>query len=209
MGESYIRRILKERAVPKIEEYWYMTDHQHLRAAAAELLLNLLYCDDMLQDTIRVRILTIPRSFQKGTERIKLWVLYCNEDSDDDRLAMASSAGFVLISNYVEANKRILDEIKSWPELFKDVCMHENPEVQRRCLMAIANMMESDQAVCAEIVAVSFCPSSLFVFPVRGLPRPGGHHEARPEQNAPRLCEGGEEGAGGGREVRTHCSHRP
>lgn len=68
---------------------------------------------------------------------------------------MASSGGFVMLTNDQEACKRILSEIKSWPELFQELAMAENPEVQRRCLMAIANMVESDEKVAAEIMAVS------------------------------------------------------
>lgn len=30
-----------------IEEYWYMQDHDDLRAAAAELLMNLLHCEEV------------------------------------------------------------------------------------------------------------------------------------------------------------------
>lgn len=56
MSDSVRKRILKERAVPKIEEFWFMTDHQHLRAAAAELLLNLLFCEDFFNDTVRVSV---------------------------------------------------------------------------------------------------------------------------------------------------------
>lgn len=54
MSDSVRRRILKERAVPKIEEFWFMTDHEHLRGAAAELLLNLLFLDEFFKDTVRV-----------------------------------------------------------------------------------------------------------------------------------------------------------
>lgn len=54
MSDSVRRRILKERAVPKIEEFWFMTDHEHLRAAAAELLLNMLFLDEFYKDTVKV-----------------------------------------------------------------------------------------------------------------------------------------------------------
>lgn len=54
VSDSVRKRILKERAVPKIEEFWFMTDHEFLRAAAAELLLNLLFCEDFYKDTVKV-----------------------------------------------------------------------------------------------------------------------------------------------------------
>lgn len=99
--------------------------------------------------------------FQPGTDRLKLWVLYSAED--DDRLALASSAGFALLTENEEACRRIIDEMKSWPEVLKDICMHENIEVQRRGMMAIANMVESCEKVASEIVAVGQFPSLIIV----------------------------------------------
>ncbi|RCN35472.1 tetratricopeptide repeat protein [Ancylostoma caninum] len=140
MSDSVRRRILKERAVPKIEEFWFMTDHEHLRAAAAELLLNLLFLDEFFKDTVK-----------KGTDKLKLWVLYAAEEGE--RLARAASAAFAILTEDVDANRRILDEVKTWPDVFKEIAMHEDPEAQRRGLMGIANIMESDEKLCAEIVA--------------------------------------------------------
>lgn len=54
VSDSLRQRIMKERAVPKIEEFWFMTEHEHLRAAAAELLLNMLFFDDFYKDIIEV-----------------------------------------------------------------------------------------------------------------------------------------------------------
>ena len=51
---------------------------------------------------------------------------------------------------------RILEEVKTWPEVFQEIAMHEDPETQRRGLMAIANLMDADEKFCAEIVAVSW-----------------------------------------------------
>lgn len=45
---------MKEKVVPKAEEYWFMTDHPHLRAAAAELFLNLLFCDEYFELVAKV-----------------------------------------------------------------------------------------------------------------------------------------------------------
>lgn len=92
---------------------------------------------------------------QPGTDRLKLWVLYCDEG--EDRLRLASSAGFALLTEDKDACQRVIDELKDWPDLFKELAMAENPEVQRRCLMAIANMVESSEKVASEIIAVCFC----------------------------------------------------
>ncbi|VDP11141.1 unnamed protein product [Soboliphyme baturini] len=47
LSESIRLKIYKEKLLPLIEEYWYMQDQPELRAAAAELYLNLLYCKEV------------------------------------------------------------------------------------------------------------------------------------------------------------------
>uniref|UniRef100_A0A915Q3F6 Protein unc-45 homolog B n=1 Tax=Setaria digitata TaxID=48799 RepID=A0A915Q3F6_9BILA len=140
MSDSVRRRMLKERVISRAEEYWYMTDHAQLRAAAAELFLNLLFCEDFFKEIVR-----------PGTDRLKLWVLYSAEE--DERLALASSAGFAILTESEEACKRIIDEMKSWPDVLNEICMSENVEIQRRGLIGIANMMQSSEKVASEIVA--------------------------------------------------------
>ncbi|XGW05824.1 hypothetical protein V3C99_016297 [Haemonchus contortus] len=140
MSDSVRRRILKEKAVPKIEEFWFMTDHEHLRCAAAELLLNLLFLDEFFKATVK-----------PGTDKLKLWVLYAAEENE--RLARAAGAAFAILTEDVDANRRIFEEIKSWPDVFREIAMHEDPEAQRRGLIGIANIMESDEKLCSEVVA--------------------------------------------------------
>ncbi|EGT47902.1 hypothetical protein CAEBREN_14621 [Caenorhabditis brenneri] len=141
VSDSIRARILKEKAVPKIEEFWFMTDHEHLRAAAAELLLNLLFFEKFYEETVA-----------PGTDRLKLWVLYSAE-VEDERLSRASAAGFATLTLDESACARIMDEIKSWPEVFKDIAMHEDAETQRRGLMGIANIMQASNKLCSEIVS--------------------------------------------------------
>ncbi|KAK5964585.1 Protein unc-45 B [Trichostrongylus colubriformis] len=62
-------------------------------------------------------------------------------------------AAFAILTEDVDANRRIFEEIKSWPEVFKEIAMHEDPEAQRRGLLGIANIMESDEKLCSEVVA--------------------------------------------------------
>lgn len=85
---------------------------------------------------------------------MKLWVLYSAEE--DERLALASSAGFAILTESEEACKRIIDEMKTWPEVLNSICMSGNIEIQRRGLIGIANMVQSSEKVACEIVAVSF-----------------------------------------------------
>ncbi|KAF8383598.1 hypothetical protein PRIPAC_72740 [Pristionchus pacificus] len=140
-SDSIRKRIIKERAPPKIEEFWFMVEHEHLRAAAAELLLNMLFLEEYCENVVK-----------KGTDKLKLWILYASE-AEDVRLARTSAAGFVILSEEEGIAARIMDEIASWKDCFQEIAMHEDPETQRRGLMAIANLMERSEKMCAEIVA--------------------------------------------------------
>ena len=52
-------RILKERALPRVEDFWFDPSNEHLCAAAAELLLNMLYCEGYFKDVIKVCCLAL------------------------------------------------------------------------------------------------------------------------------------------------------
>uniref|UniRef100_A0AC35UAV9 TPR_REGION domain-containing protein n=1 Tax=Rhabditophanes sp. KR3021 TaxID=114890 RepID=A0AC35UAV9_9BILA len=166
ISDSVRRKIVNERAVPKIEDYWYIQNHDDLRAAAAECLLNLLFLDDFRKDVCT-----------KGTDRLKLWVLYCNEG--DERLQMASSAGFAILTQDEAACRRILDEIKSWPEVFQEMCMEEDPEIQRRCLVGIANMVVSSEYVASEIMATEIFRILVAITKLPQKDRAGSIEEAK------------------------------
>ncbi|KAL7071749.1 hypothetical protein ACQ4LE_009377 [Meloidogyne hapla] len=145
IGDSVRKRILHERALPKIEEYWFDPTHEELRAAAAELLLNLLYCDDYYKEVVK-----------RGTDRAKVWTLYCDEgDTETDRLRLASTAGFAILTEDKQFCERIIKEMssESWIPLFKEMAMAERPELQRRGLIGIANMIEyGGEMVASEII---------------------------------------------------------
>ncbi|KAI6191741.1 Protein unc-45-like protein B [Aphelenchoides bicaudatus] len=142
VGDSVRKRILKERAIPKVEEFWFMVEHEELRAAATELLLNMLFLEEFFADTVKPG---------PGAEKFKLWALYCDEG--DDRLKLSSSAGFALLTEDETACRRFLEEIGSWPELFKEIIQAENPEVQRRCIMAIANIVEKSEENASKVMS--------------------------------------------------------
>jgi hypothetical protein len=53
--------------------------------------------------------------------------------------------------------ERILKELSDWPTAFKEMAMCENPQVQHRFLIGIANMIEmGGEQVASQIISVSF-----------------------------------------------------
>uniref|UniRef100_A0A914MDV7 UNC-45/Cro1/She4 central domain-containing protein n=1 Tax=Meloidogyne incognita TaxID=6306 RepID=A0A914MDV7_MELIC len=173
ISDSVRKRILHERALPKIEEYWFDPAHEELRAAAAELLLNLLFCEDYYKEVIK-----------PGTDRAKVWALYCDEgDTETDRLRLASTAGFAILTEDKEYCSRIIKEIssKSWIELFKEMAMAERPELQRRGLIGIANMVEyGGEMVASEIMASEIFRVLVAITKLEG-DAAAGREEARKE----------------------------
>ncbi|KAI6209433.1 Protein unc-45-like protein B [Aphelenchoides besseyi] len=142
IDDSVRKRIMKERAIPKAEEFWFMTDHDELRSAASEFLLNMLFLEDFYKETIQIG---------PGAERLKLWALYCDEG--EDRLKLSASAGFALLTEDETACTRFLNELSSWKELFMEIIQAEHPEIQRRCIMGVANIIEKSEANASKVMS--------------------------------------------------------
>ena len=53
--DSVRQRIMKAKALPHVEELWFDPSNEHLRVAAAELLLNMLYCENYFRQVVEVR----------------------------------------------------------------------------------------------------------------------------------------------------------
>ncbi|TKR96835.1 hypothetical protein L596_010797 [Steinernema carpocapsae] len=66
---------------------------------------------------------------------------------------MSASAAFSILTNTPEVCQRIIDEIGSWVEVIKEMCAQENPEIQRRCMQGISNMVASSEKVASAIMA--------------------------------------------------------
>uniref|UniRef100_A0A915J2I0 UNC-45/Cro1/She4 central domain-containing protein n=1 Tax=Romanomermis culicivorax TaxID=13658 RepID=A0A915J2I0_ROMCU len=140
MSDSVRKRIFKDKSIPLIEEYWFMQDHAELRAAAAELLYNMLLCDDVYE------LVSTP-----GNDRLKLWLLYSAEE-EDLRLARASTAGLWLLTRKPENCKRFISEVEKWADFFKDIITRDDTIIQQRGVAALANILESSIDVAASIV---------------------------------------------------------
>jgi len=147
-SDSVRKRILKEKCIPKIEEYWYMQEHPELRAAACELLLNLIHSEEGRKTQL-----------EEGTDRLKLWFLYAasDEDKDDDkdksgrRLVRAAAGGLAMLTDEKRACVRITEIVAKWTDCLKDIARRGDPEAHYRGMLAIENMMRNDYDVCAKM----------------------------------------------------------
>ncbi|CAL8346580.1 unnamed protein product [Lota lota] len=124
-------KIVKEKALPEIENYMF-EDHEQIRRAATECMCNLVSCKDV-QD----------RYLQDGNDKLKLLVLLCGEDDDFLQIAAAGALAMLTAAKKKLCTKMTLVSTQ-WLEILQRLCLHDNPKVQHRGLVIVYNMLDSD-----------------------------------------------------------------
>ncbi|KRY66835.1 E3 ubiquitin-protein ligase UBR5, partial [Trichinella pseudospiralis] len=141
VSDSVRNKMMQEKVLPKLEEFWFLQEHEPLRAASAELFHNLLLNDKVFQQVAK-----------PGTDRLKLWLLYCSAE-DDERLALISTSAMLMLTEDAAVCSRIVQEHPNWPDLFKTPCMHENEQLQLNAIACVKNLMNSGQEAAAQVVS--------------------------------------------------------
>ncbi|CAL8329480.1 unnamed protein product [Arctogadus glacialis] len=130
-------KIVKEKALPEIENYMF-EDHEQIRRAATECMCNLVSCKEVQE-----------RYLQDGNDKLKLLVLLCGED--DDILQIAAAGALAMLTG---AKKKFCTKMtvvsSQWLEILQRLCLHDNPQVQHRGLVIIFNMLNSDDSELAK-----------------------------------------------------------
>uniref|UniRef100_A0A669CID7 Protein unc-45 homolog B n=1 Tax=Oreochromis niloticus TaxID=8128 RepID=A0A669CID7_ORENI len=126
-------KIVKEKALPEIENYMFEENDQ-IRLAATECMCNLVTCKEV-QD----------RYLEDGNDKLKLLVLLCGED--DDKLQIAAAGALAMIT---AAQKKLCTKMtlvtSQWLEILQRLCLHTNAQVQHRGLVIVYNMLNSDNS---------------------------------------------------------------
>uniref|UniRef100_A0A3P9DKV9 Unc-45 myosin chaperone B n=1 Tax=Maylandia zebra TaxID=106582 RepID=A0A3P9DKV9_9CICH len=143
-------KIVKEKALPEIENYMF-EENEQIRLAATECMCNLVTCKE------------VRTAFQQVGENemnsLKLLVLLCGED--DDKLQIAA-AGFTDRVPY------LYQQTSQWLEILQRLCLHSNVQVQHRGLVIVYNVLNSDNSDLAKKLIESELLEILSV-----LPQPG------------------------------------
>ncbi|KAK2837359.1 hypothetical protein Q5P01_014571 [Channa striata] len=130
-------KILKEEALPEIENYMF-EEHDQIRQAATECMCNLVTCK-LVQD----------RYLEDGNDKLKLLVLLCGED--DEKLQIAAAGGLAMIT---AAQKKLCTKMThvtaQWLEILQRLCLHTNPMIQHRGIVIVFNMLNSDNSELAK-----------------------------------------------------------
>uniref|UniRef100_A0A667X0H1 Protein unc-45 homolog B n=1 Tax=Myripristis murdjan TaxID=586833 RepID=A0A667X0H1_9TELE len=124
-------KIVKEKALPEIENYMF-EEHDQIRQAATECMCNLVTCKEVQE-----------RYMEDGNDKLKLLVLLCGED--DDELQIASAGALAMLT---AAQKKLCTKMTmvttQWLEILQRLCLHDNPHIQHRGLVIVFNMLNSD-----------------------------------------------------------------
>uniref|UniRef100_A0A8C1FD91 Protein unc-45 homolog B n=1 Tax=Cyprinus carpio carpio TaxID=630221 RepID=A0A8C1FD91_CYPCA len=132
-------KILKEKALPEIENYMF-EEHDQIRQAATECMCNLVSCKEV-QD----------RYLEDGNDKLKLLVLLCGED--DVQLQRAAAGALAMLT---AAQKKLAVKITKvtgqWLEIIQRLCIHDNPEIQHRGLVTVFNMLDADEQLAKKLI---------------------------------------------------------
>ncbi|XP_066567298.1 protein unc-45 homolog B [Amia ocellicauda] len=139
MSEKLRVKIIKEKALPEIENYMF-EEHDEIRQAATECMCNLVVCKDVQE-----------RYMEDGNDKLKLLILLCGED--DDRLQRAAAGGLAMLT---AAQKKLCTKMtlvtSQWLEILQRLCLNDNVEIQHRGLVIIYNMINADKELAKKLI---------------------------------------------------------
>ncbi|NXS76692.1 UN45B protein, partial [Pandion haliaetus] len=132
-------KIVKERALPDIENYMF-ENHDQLRQAATECMCNLVVNKEVQE-----------RFVAEGNDRLKLVVLLCGED--DEKVQVAAAGALAMLT---AAQKKLCSKMTEvttqWLEILQRLCLHDNMEVQHRGLVIAFNLISADKELAKKLV---------------------------------------------------------
>ncbi|NXV97607.1 UN45B protein, partial [Calonectris borealis] len=136
-------KIVKERALPDIENYMF-ENHDQLRQAATECMCNLVVNKEVQE-----------RFVADGNDRLKLVVLLCGED--DEKVQVAAAGALAMLT---AAQKKLCSKMTEvttqWLEILQRLCLHDNVEVQHRGLVIAFNLIGADKELAKKLVETEF-----------------------------------------------------
>uniref|UniRef100_A0A8C0B412 Protein unc-45 homolog B n=1 Tax=Buteo japonicus TaxID=224669 RepID=A0A8C0B412_9AVES len=132
-------KIVKERALPDIENYMF-ENHDQLRQAATECMCNLVVNKEVQE-----------RFVADGNDRLKLVVLLCGED--DEKVQVAAAGALAMLT---AAQKKLCSKMTEvttqWLEILQRLCLHDNMKVQHRGLVIAFNLISADKELAKKLV---------------------------------------------------------
>uniref|UniRef100_A0A673MBX2 UNC-45/Cro1/She4 central domain-containing protein n=1 Tax=Sinocyclocheilus rhinocerous TaxID=307959 RepID=A0A673MBX2_9TELE len=139
ISERLRQKIIKEKAVPKIEGYMF-EEHDMVRAAATECMCNLALSTEVQKCYLAT-----------DSDRLKLLVLYSGED--DERLRKAASGTLAMLTGEMpELCTRIPDTTSHWLEIFQALLLGESQDLRHRGAVIVMNLMQADKSLAEKLM---------------------------------------------------------
>lgn len=162
-------KILKEKALPEIENYMF-EEHEQIRQAATECMCNLVSCKEV-QD----------RYLEDGNDKLKLLVLLCGED--DEVLQRAAAGALAMLT---AAQKKLAVKLtkvtEQWLEIIQRLCLHDNVQIQHRGFVTVYNMLDADEELAKKLIGSELLEIMTYVAKLEDNPK------KQDAINAARLC---------------------
>ncbi|CAK6972616.1 protein unc-45 homolog A [Scomber scombrus] len=128
------QKIIKEKAVPKIEGYMF-EEHNLVRASATECMCNLVLSTEVQKLYLAT-----------GNDRLKLLVLFSGEE--DERLRKAAAGTLAMLTTeQPELCPRIPDTTTQWLEIFQALLLSDISDLRHRGVVIIHNMMQAEKSL--------------------------------------------------------------
>ncbi|MBN3314104.1 UN45A protein, partial [Atractosteus spatula] len=134
ISERLRQKIIKEKAVPKIEGYMF-EEHELVRAAATECMCNLVLSTEVQELFVAT-----------GSDRLKLLVLYSGED--DERLRKAAAGTLAMLTSVQpQLCARVPSTTTHWLEILQALLLSDSVELQHRGAALVLNLMQAERSL--------------------------------------------------------------
>lgn len=136
MNETVRKRILRESGLTHIEQY-VTEDHLMLSRAACQVMCNLVMSPDVV------------KAFERQNDRLKLMMLYCEEEDEDTTIA--SSGCLAILTGTSDKCCQKVFEVTRWLEILRVMVANPSPDVQHRGCVVILNCILSSKELAHKI----------------------------------------------------------
>ncbi|XP_056416524.1 protein unc-45 homolog B isoform X1 [Hyla sarda] len=134
------QKIIKEKALPEIENYMF-ENHEQIRQAATECLCNLAVNKEVQE-----------RFTADGNDRLKLVILLCGEE-DEVKLQRAAAGSLAILTGAQKKLCHKMTEVTTqWMEILQRLCLHEDLQVQHRGVVIAYNLISADKELAKKLV---------------------------------------------------------
>ncbi|KAL6474161.1 hypothetical protein MHYP_G00177220 [Metynnis hypsauchen] len=133
------QKIVKEKAVPKVEGYMF-EENDLVRAAATECMCNLILSPEVQKLYLAT-----------DSDRLKLLVLYSGEDDERLRKAAAGTLA-VLTGEMPEVCARIPTTTSHWLEILQALLLSESQDLRHRGVVITLNLMQAERSLAEKLM---------------------------------------------------------